>query len=300
MPITLPPLSRRKFLATSLATGAGLLLRPVYSQAAQADPHRLALLSDVHIDADRAASEWGVVMFEHLHKTVAEVVGLEAKPQSVLINGDCAHMQGRSEDYKVLIELLAPLREAGMPIHLSMGNHDNRENLWSTIPRAQSHEGKLADRQIAIVELERANLFLLDSLQKTNFTPGALGDEQVKWLSEALDARMEKPAIIFVHHQPDESPLTNGLTDTKALMHVLAPRKQVKAMFFGHTHIWDVRSRSGIHCVNLPAVAYPFQKQQPTGWVDAHIREDGINLELRCVDTTHPKHGQRVQLTWRA
>jgi 3',5'-cyclic AMP phosphodiesterase CpdA len=300
MPITLPPISRRRFLATSLATGAGLLLRPAFLAAAEADPHRLALLSDVHIDADPAAIDRQVVMYDHLKETIAQVGRLEPKPLAAFINGDCAHLLGRPEDYEMLVELLKPLREQGLPIHLSMGNHDNRDNLWKTIPKAESHEGPLKDRQVAIIELARANVFLLDSLQKTNVTPGVLGEAQVDWLGAALDAHITKPAIVMVHHQPDDRPKPDGLTDTKALLDVLSPRKHVKALFFGHTHKWEITSRSGIHCVNLPAVAYPFQKDQPTGWVDAYLREDGINLELHCIDPMHPKHGQRVDLTWRA
>jgi Icc protein len=300
MPLTLPPLSRRSFLKTTFATGATLLLNPAFARAAEPDPHRLALLSDTHVDANTAAVDRGVVMFDHLKKTVDEIIHLDVKPAAALINGDCAHLQGRAEDYAVFVDLLQPLREAGLPVHLSMGNHDNRENLWKTIPKAESHEGDLKDRQLAILEMPRANLFLLDSLKSTNVTPGFLGEQQTQWLADALDARARKPAIVIVHHQPDESPAPQGLTDTRALLEVLRPRKHVKALFYGHTHKWEITHRSGIHCVNLPAVAYPFQNNQPTGWVDAHLREDGINLELRCTDTAHPKHGQKVELTWRA
>ncbi len=279
MPVTLPPLSRRRFLAATLATGAGLLLRPEISLGAEADRNRLALLSDVHIDADPKRIDRGVVMHDHLRKTVDEIIKLDTKPAAALINGDCAHLLGREEDYGVLVELLKPLREAGLPVHLSMGNHDNRENLWKTVPKSESHEGGLIDRQITVLEMPHANLFLLDSLKTTNFTPGLLGESQLKWLGDALDARDKKPAVIIVHHQPDESPTPQGLTDTRALLDLLTPRKHVKALFYGHTHVWEIKSRSGIHCVNLPAVAYPFQATQPTGWVDAHLREDGINLE---------------------
>lgn len=302
MPITLPPISRRRFLATSLAAGAGVLLRPRFSPGAAdgADPHRLALLSDVHIDADRAKVDRGVVMYEHLEKAGAEVAALAPNPAAAFVNGDCAHLTGGADDYAVLVGLLKPLRERGLPVHLSMGNHDNRENLWKAIPDAESHVDPLRDRQVAVLEFPRANVFLLDSLQRTNVTPGALGEEQVRWLGAALDARAAKPAIVMVHHQPDDNPNPSGLTDTAALMGILAPRKHVKALIFGHTHVWSVTSRSGIHCINLPAVAYPFQKDQPTGWVDTHLRDDGMNMELRCIDTSHPKHGQKVELTWRA
>ena len=56
MPITLPPLSRRRFIGQSLVAGAALLLRPRGFAAAattKVDPHTWALLSDPHIAADR-------------------------------------------------------------------------------------------------------------------------------------------------------------------------------------------------------------------------------------------------------
>jgi hypothetical protein len=50
MPIQLPPISRRRFLAGSLAAGAGLVL-PHRLAAAQreVDPNRFVLLADTHV-----------------------------------------------------------------------------------------------------------------------------------------------------------------------------------------------------------------------------------------------------------
>ena len=49
MPIYLPPISRRRFLAGSVATAAGLLLADrLLAAHIPIDPHRFALLSDVH------------------------------------------------------------------------------------------------------------------------------------------------------------------------------------------------------------------------------------------------------------
>jgi predicted phosphodiesterase len=301
MPITLPPISRRRFIQSTLAAGAALALPAEFTRgAAVADPHRLALLSDVHIAADRTAHERGTVMFDNLEKVRAEVLALETAPSAVFINGDCAYHDGKAEDYQTLLGLLQPIRERGFPLHLSMGNHDNRENIWKNIPDVESHVGELNDRQMMIVECQRANIFMLDSLQKTNFTPGVLGEKQLQWLAGALDARHQKPAIVMVHHQPDESEKPSGLTDTKALLDTLLPRRNVKALFYGHTHHWEVSQREQMHCINLPAVAYVFKNGDPSGWVDAHLTEKGMSLELRCIDHAHPKHGEKFDLAWRA
>ena len=72
---------------------------------------------------------------------------------------------------------------------------------------------KLTDDQLAqwkkLVEGPRANWFLLDSLDEPNKTPGVLGDKQVAWLGQALDARANKPAILVAHHNPPQAKFAN-------------------------------------------------------------------------------------------
>ena len=89
------------------------------------------------------------------------------------------------------------------------------------------------------------------------------------------------------------------LVDTEPLFKVLSPRPHVKALIFGHSHVWKVEQREGLHLVNLPPVAYVFAASNPNGWVDARVAADGLTLELRCLDPQHAQHGQRVQLKWR-
>lgn len=302
MPVTLPPISRRNFLKVSAAAGAGILLGPELLPGRQTtvDPDRLALLSDVHIAADVLGHERGVVMYDHLQRVRDELLALDASPAAILINGDCAYHTGRPADYQTLLGLLLPLRERGLALHLSMGNHDSRENLWRSIPASERHVPALPNRQIEVLKLARANLFLLDSLNATNSTPGILGPKQLAWLASALDAERDKPAIVFVHHNPDSRPHPSGLLDTKPLLDVLLSRTNVKALFYGHTHEWSIDQRQSLHCINLPAVAYVFKPGQPSGWVDAHLTEDGMSLQLLCLDKSHPNHGQKVELKWRA
>jgi 3',5'-cyclic AMP phosphodiesterase CpdA len=147
---------------------------------------------------------------------------------------------------------------------------------------------------------ERANWFVLDSLDRTNSTPGVLGAEQLAWLGRALDAHADRPALVMVHHNPNTGGNKNGLTDTDALMAVLRPRRHVQAHFYGHSHRWQIdRDESGIHLVNLPAVAYPFAPEQPSGWVEATVLPGGLRLELRARDPRHPGHAQARELAWR-
>ncbi|HEX4000360.1 MAG TPA: metallophosphoesterase [Pirellulales bacterium] len=304
MPIHLPPLNRRKFIIGGAAGAAGVLTVG-FSPAAEPrrDPHLFALLSDAHIAANPKERNRGVNMTDNFRRVAAEVAALEVRPAAAFLNGDCAYHLGLKEDYRQVARLLDPLREAGLPLHLGMGNHDDRASFAAALaeyrPETRPVEGRLVD----VILAERANWFLLDSLKKTNETPGELGAAQIAWLAKALDAHADKPAIIVCHHNPDFNELlrllAKGIIDTSALFDVLEPRKHVKAMIFGHTHSWFVIAYKGIQLINLPPTAYVFQPNRPNGWLSATLKEDGMNVVLHALDKHHPENGTTYDLKWR-
>jgi 3',5'-cyclic AMP phosphodiesterase CpdA len=300
MPLHLPPVSRRRFLATGLGACAGALAwRDLLGAEREADADRWALLADTHVAADRGRVNRGVNMADHLARVVKEVAELKPRPAGVLLDGDAAYLRGEAGDYRTLGELLKPLSAADLPVHFTLGNHDQRDNFRAGLLRGAARSA-LASHQVSVVECKRVNWFLLDSLVKTNSTPGELGKEQLDWLAGALDARATRPALVVVHHDPQwTAPAKRrGLVDTEWLFEVLAGRKQVKALLFGHTHRWRRERRDGIHLVNLPAVSYVFDKDQPSGWVDLRLGDGGAALTLHALGG-HRQDGERVELTWR-
>lgn len=356
MPIYLPPISRRRFLAGSLAAaaaacagsrrgwaadvaGAPAAVPPVVGSALKLDPARVAFLSDVHVAADRAKVNKDVCMFEHLEKARADVLagrsaaaalnaaggaggaGDAKLPGIAFVNGDLAFGAGLPGDYEAVLAALRPLREAGLPIHLNLGNHDHRANFWAALPAgdpaaqtgnaadalaltldAGADRGKaVPDKQVSVVDTPAASWVLIDSLEETTKTPGVVGEPQLAWLAKTLDARKDKTCLVLVHHDPINPavPRVTGIKDTAALMATLLPRKQAKALIFGHTHRWERKQVEGLHLVNLPAVSYAFVDGQPTGWVDGTLRDGGIALRLRTIDPKHSKNDEVVDLKWR-
>lgn len=301
MPIHLPPRSRRSFFKRSALAGAGLALAPeLFAAMRRTDANSWALLADPHIAADPARVERGVNMTDNFKAVSQELLALPRRPAGVFVVGDCAFSKGEPEDYAALAELLEPLRAGDLSLHLTLGNHDQRENFWLALEAKKSAKRPVADRQVALIRSAFVNWFMLDSLEQTLATPGLLGPAQLDWLAEMLDANRKKPAVILVHHNPGREGNIPGLKDTEDLFKVIRPRSQVKAWIFGHTHKWNVTAdESGIQLVNLPPAAYVFHEGDPAGWVQATARADGMKLELRCVDTTHKAHAQVVDLKWR-
>jgi Icc protein len=300
MPLSLPPISRRRFLAGSLAAAAGLAAGRGWGDAAEIDPHRFVLVSDTHIAARRDQVVRETNMFENFRRAGEALTALSPRPAALLHHGDGAYLDGQPDDYAALLDLLRPIRERGLPVHMALGNHDHRENFWKAFEAADENERPVEKKHVAVVEAERVNFFLLDTLDVVNKTPGAVGESQLRWLAATLDKRADKPAIVLAHHDPDEREKPSGLTDTKALLDVLLPRKHVKAYLYGHTHAWKVAEREGLHLVNLPPVAYVFVKERPNGWVDLALGENGAKVVLNCLDAAHPQHGETFELKWRA
>ena len=301
MPIHLAPISRRRFLARSLVAGAGLTLIPeLLAEVKPRDDTFWALLSDTHLAADKSLVSRGVNMTDHFKQVAQEIMGQPKRPAGVFLTGDCAYNRGETGDYGVVKELFEPIRASAMPIHLTLGNHDNRDRFWDAFRAEKAAHRPVADRQASLIETRQANWFLLDSLDKTASTPGLIGPEQLQWLTQALDARSKRPAMVMVHHNPGIDGGNMGLKDTIPFLEIIRPRKQVKAFIFGHTHHWSVeQDGSGIHFINLPPVSYVFRAGEPSGWVHATVEKESMRLELRCVDTTHKAHGQVFNLAWR-
>jgi len=301
MAITLPPISRRRFLSASVAASAAWIAGCSHQGRSErpVDPNRFALLSDTHINADKANVHSKVRVWDNFAQVSREVLDLSPQPAAVLMSGDCVFLEGRSQDYATLVKAAAPFRRAGIPVHMAMGNHDRRDNYWKAFPPDPARQTELGDRHVLLVSSPYANFFLLDGLLVNNKTPGLLGPEQLAWLAKSLDAHADKPAILVLHHQLDEVKKTDGLVDTQAVLDVIVPRKQVKAYVYGHTHVWRHTQRDGIHLINLPATAWIFDAKQPNGWTDLILRPDGATFTLHALDPKHSKHGQKFDVVWR-
>jgi len=300
MPIHYPAHSRRRFLA-QLVGGVAAVHSASWLTAAEADGEQWLLFSDTHIAADRTKVAREVNMAENLERAVKAALAKNKGAKGVFVNGDCAFNTGEAEDYATFTGLIEPLRKAGLPVHVTLGNHDQREHVRKGLKEAGDQKAYLTDKQVSIVEGKEANWFLLDTLEQTNKTPGLLGEAQLAWLGKELDARKDKPAIVMMHHNPDLKEKPSGLKDTAQLWEVLAPRKQVKALFYGHSHTWKVeKHESGIHQINLPAVAYVFNQTMTNGWVEVALTARQMTLRLNAFKEEFADNGKSKVLNWRS
>jgi predicted phosphodiesterase len=298
----LPQLSRREFLKRTALAGSVLAFAPqshagLFGKAR--DHHTFAFLSDNHVAADATFTHSDVNMADNLAACVRDLAAWPVKPATVIINGDLAFKTGLPGDYATFGKLIAPVR-ALAPIHLTLGNHDERENFWQSFPHDAKQLKAVPHKQVTVFSSDRANWFVLDSLETTDSAPGEVGAAQYEWLHHELELRREKPAILVCHHNLQMTGSTTGLKDTAAMAEVFARHRQVKAFIFGHTHNWHIEQHaSGVQLINLPPTGYVFKEGRPSGWVRCTLAKDGAEFELRSLDAKHPEHAQVKKLSWR-
>jgi predicted phosphodiesterase len=299
MPLTLNAVNRRQFLGSVVSAGliASLLPKSVFAESAAGNSDHWVFLSDTHIPGDPKIENHGYNPNKNFETVRNEVLKLADKPKGIIVTGDFAHLQGKPEDYLQLVKQVAPYLDCGIPVHVSFGNHDNLDNYYAAFTQYKKESLPLADEHITVIETPSANLFILDSLYKTNVVSGFFGSDQLTWLKKELNARKNKPAVLFAHHNLDNR--NGSLMDREEFWAVIKPLKHVKAYIYGHTHVYTQEVKDNIHLINLPALGWEFQKGvQPLGWSDVLFSSDGIQLTLNAVDKEHPKNGDVRKFTW--
>ncbi len=293
------PINRRSFLKVSTLGAASIVSGCKHtenrSSSSPTNEFRIALLSDTHIPADRVNGHRGFNPWENLKKIVPSVISTH--PEAVILNGDAARLVGLPEDYRELAALIKPIARTS-PIYIGLGNHDHRENFHQAFSKEQGKRANLTDKHVLIVEHPVVRIIVLDSLDIVNKSPGLLGEPQLKWLAGYLGQNSDRPVVVFVHHTLGVG--GGNLIDAAQLFSVLSSCRHVKAIFYGHSHVWENTVRQGRHLINLPAVGYNFKDTQPIGWVSAQFHSSGVNLTLHAIGGNTVLDGSKHELTWNA
>ncbi|HCO93443.1 MAG TPA: hypothetical protein DIU00_05745 [Phycisphaerales bacterium] len=291
-------ISRRSFIQTGLAAfgtlvtlnagcGSGLI-------KADEKKTRLALLADTHIPEDVENNYRGFYPYRNLEKIVPELVS--NSPDGVLIAGDLARLTGQPGDYANLKKLLNPVAEK-TPVFMALGNHDNRQNFLKVFNDTPGEKPDLKGKHIVVVKKGATRAIMLDSLLYTNKVPGLLGKAQRQWLENYLKECDETPTILCFHHTLTDN--DGDLLDVPRLFSMIAPIRKVKAIVYGHSHVYGFSEFEGIHLINLPAVGYNFNDNDPVGWVEARLGSRGGDFVLHAAGGNLEKDGGLTKLAWR-
>lgn len=292
------PINRRSFIKTSLAA-MGAMVTIGVGEGLGADKNekamtRWAFLSDTHAPADVENNYRGFYPYQNLQKVAADIAS--ASPDAAAITGDLARLTGQPGDYANLKTLLSPIAEK-TPVFLALGNHDNRQNFSKVFTESSGEKQPVEGKHVIVVKDGPIRVITLDSLLYTDKVPGLLGQAQRQWLEDYLKKCDDTPTILCFHHTLKDG--DGDLLDVPRLFRLIKPIRKVKAILYGHSHVYEFSTFKGIHMINLPAVGYNFSDSDPVGWVEANLTAKGGKFTLHALAGNTDDDGSVQRLTWR-
>ncbi len=293
-------MNRRNFIKTGLATlGTVVTLNAGCSPGLMKSENevkasRWALLSDTHIPEDVNNNYRGFYPYQNLQKVIPGIIS--ALPDGVAITGDLARLTGQPGDYANLKKLLEPIAEK-RPVFMALGNHDNRDNFVKVFDKVPPEKQPVQGKHVVVANKPPARLIIMDSLLYVNKVPGLLGKAQRQWLENYLNECDDTPTILCFHHSLEDG--DGDLLDLPRLFSAIKPIRKVKAIVYGHSHVYRFTQYEGIHLINLPAVGYNFNDADPVGWVEASLTVKGGTFKLHAIAGNTSNDQSVTKLKWR-
>lgn len=247
---------------------------------------RLVQITDTHIYADAAARFDGVDTRASLAAVLAAIAVRDAAPAALLATGDLT-MDGSAEAYRHLAQALAG---TPAPLVCVPGNHDEPAVMAAAAPA-------LARALPCAIDLDGWRLLCFDT-RVAGEPGGALGVEQLAWLSRALAADRTTPAGLILHHPPCAigCPWLDamGLADRAELWARCAGHTQLRFMLAGHVHQNYDAYHNGVRVMTTPSTCVQFEPRARRYAVDR--RAPGYRVLDLGADGTVTSWVERVSL----
>ncbi len=213
-------------------------------------------ISDLHIDGARRRFDYTSEKLTHF---VDEILAMRPLPRRVVCFGDIAVSYGLAADYAAAKPILQRIADAGIDLHMTMGNHDRRSNFLKSWPE-YGKNALVPGRFTSVVSLGSADLVLLDTLKgsddraENSMGPveGTIDPAQLEWF-EKFVAGAKRPFFVGSHQYRDlyidgEKPIARA-----------AKSGFFSGWVYGHDHSWcpDINVASwGKHLI-CPTLALP-------------------------------------------
>ncbi|MEM7240889.1 MAG: phosphodiesterase [Pseudomonadota bacterium] len=258
---------------------------------------KLLILTDIHVKMP-GQEIIGIETSARFKEALSHAIAHQPDAERLIILGDLAHA-GKAEEYQTVKEALS---DVPIPVHLMLGNHDNRDAFQDTFPHAPKDENGFVQH---VIDLGDVAAILMDSLDGPPFRKshhaGKLCEHRLEWLDAQIATHPDKTIMLCIHHPPFAVGFPGmdaiGLTDGTNFLDRLHNYPNPIHILTGHVH----RSVSGIaHGTSytmLKSIAHQMPLVFDTDDPSISIREpgaygviliDGPNIIAHSEDFTLP------------
>ena len=249
----------------------------------------IAQISDTHLALDTPDAVYRIGDFE---RTIDDINSLDPAPDLIIHSGDIVQ-NAREDEYEEAARILA---RAKAPVHLMVGNKDDRNTLRKAFP---DHSYLQSDGKFIAYTIEDhpVRIIVLDTL-KPGSNKGEFCDERIAAFASTIQLDGKKPVAVFAHHPPflvneGPDPLHFETQETmQRFCDVLLTCSSLKGIFCGHVHRGVAGLVGDVPVLVMPCIATPLRRgDYPPNLVNCpiyHIHrfdaDGGFTSEIRIVN----------------
>ncbi|MCH7865624.1 MAG: metallophosphoesterase [Proteobacteria bacterium] len=221
----------------------------------------IAQITDTHLVSADAADPAFRARAENLRQCIADINGLDPKPDAVIHTGDMTQ-HGQAAEFAHARALLAALE---VPLYVIPGNRDGREGM----ARAFAGDGYMTPDGAFVhyaVEEHPVRLVAVDSLADDGSAKGDFCHARLAALDATLAEAPARPTALFMHHPPFDVPAAPDpfaylrRRAVAELAAVVSRHPQVVRIFTGHMHRPWTAWVGGVAASTVPSVAADLRK----------------------------------------
>ena len=266
-----------------------LLLAGSGCQAQESRPFRAIVASDLHYTSSEHAVDVivsGMAFADEITDALVEEVIAEA-PDVFIMTGDNTNSGARA-DALILVEKLSRIREAGIDVVITTGNHDMwvkdptvfEDCYWPLFTPDERDEASSSYVQV----VNGVALFAMDDNAVTMGAEGKFSQNTMAWLQEMLEKYSPQYPIVFLSHHNVLVGLGQEQTESYRIQNDELPgllkEYGVHLILTGHLHSQMLEEWDGLYEV---VNAMPFGGEHAIGRLE-------ITLEPDEGDSVGPDH----------
>ena len=177
-----------------------------------------------------------------------------------VLAGDLADL-GQAEAYRRLQAILSKLT---VPVHITLGNHDDRPTFLAVFGDEYAGETGHVDK---VIDVKGYRVILLDSSEPGR-VDGVLEPGQIDWLRRKLVEAGDRPVIVILHHNANALHINSDtirILEDGPFLDALQTHPDIRQVIAGHVHVTSTATYRGIPFTTLAGGHYSvsFNVDQP-------------------------------------
>ena len=218
---------------------------------------KFVVMSDLHVMPEGELS-MTLDTGARLEQAVDAVIARYSGADFCILAGDLADL-GQPAAYARLKTILARLP---IPVHITLGNHDNRPAFIEVFGDSFLAATGKVDK---VIDAKGYRIIILDSSEPGR-VDGVLTAGQVDWLRARLAEAVDRPVIVILHHNANALHIesdTIRILEPDAFVDALKTHPDIRQVIAGHVHLTSTATWRGLPFTTLAGGHYSCTVDQP-------------------------------------